>query len=433
MVEIGVGLGQQRRRPERAIIVGIMQMEGEGERSMQEMADLALAAGCVPVGNLIQSRKNPDRRTYIGKGKVEELQAEVLSLGAEVILFDGDLSPAQVRNLVDKFDCKILDRSELILDIFAQHARTSEGQLQVELAQLSYLLPRLTGRGKMMDRIGGGGGAGGVGVRGPGETKLETDRRRLRARITTLRQRLADVKERRDVERTARRKSGLPTVALVGYTNAGKSTLLNTLAGSEQVSAHDRLFETLDPTVRKIDLGRGQEILVSDTVGFIHDLPHHLVRAFMATLEEVIEADLLLHICDASDTHVRREVVATDDVLSDLGVPEKDTLIVLNQWDLVGDPERQDDLLSEFRGALPISALTGEGVDALREFIIRGLFADLIPLTVHLPYNKIGLLQACRDRGHVHEEEYVEDGVIAEIEVEPALVGPLRQYVVVES
>jgi GTP-binding protein HflX len=438
MVEIAVGLERLRHEAERAVIVGLQHLEGEGARSMQEMADLAIAAGCEPVGFFVQSRKNADRRTYIGKGKVEELKAEALSLGADVILFDGDLSPAQVRNLVDQFDCKILDRTELILDIFSQHAKTSEGKLQVELAQLSYLLPRLTGRGKMMDRIGGGGGgtgggAGGVGVRGPGETKLETDRRRLRQRITVLRERLQEVRERREIERQSRRKSGLPTVSLVGYTNAGKSTLLNALAGSVEVSVNDRLFETLDPTVRKIDLGKGNEILVSDTVGFIHDLPHHLVTAFRATLEEVIDADFLLHVCDASDTHVRREVSSTDEVLYDLGVPEKQTLILLNKWDWVTDPERQADLLSEFRGALPISALTGDGLDALREYLMAHLFARLIPLTLQLPYSKLGLLQKCRERGHVHEEEYVADGVVVDVEVEEALVALLRDYVVAEE
>jgi GTP-binding protein HflX len=351
-------------------------------------------------------------------------------LNATVALFDADLSPRQVRTLVDVLeDKKILDRTELILDIFAQHARTAEGKLQVELAQLSYLLPRLTGRGKMMDRIGGG-AAGGVGVRGPGETKLETDRRRLRTRIARLRDELKEVGKRRDVERDSRRKGGLQTVALVGYTNAGKSTLLNALAGSEEVSVHDRLFETLDPTVRKIRLGEG-EVLVSDTVGFIKDLPHALVEAFRATLEEVIEADLLVHVVEASSEFPLTERQSTEATLSDLGVDAKPAIVVLNKWD-IATAARQADVLEKMPDGLPLSAVTGFGLEELREVIAERIFRKHIPLTLVLPYSRLELLNVAREHGRIMDEDYQEDGLHVDVEVEEAVVPNLRQFVVAE-
>ncbi|MEI6502274.1 MAG: GTPase HflX, partial [Armatimonadota bacterium] len=262
---IGMGLERRGDEIERALLIGTHKLVGEGARAMDELGELARTAGAEPVAVIVQIKQSPHQATYLGKGKLEEVKAAMAEYDAKVVLFDGELSPRQVRNLVDVLEGgKILDRTELILDIFAQHAHTAEGKLQVELAQLSYLLPRLSGRGKMMDRIGGG-ASGGVGTRGPGETTLETDRRRLRARISQLKDELDDVSRRRGVEREHRRKAGSIIVSLVGYTNSGKSTLLNALAGSQEVSVRDRLFETLDPTTRKIDL-EGHEVLLSDTV-----------------------------------------------------------------------------------------------------------------------------------------------------------------------
>jgi GTP-binding protein HflX len=335
-----------------------------------------------------------------------------------------------VRNLVDVLEGgKILDRTELILDIFAQHAHTAEGKLQVELAQLSYLLPRLSGRGKMMDRIGGG-AAGGVGTRGPGETKLETDRRRLRARIAQLKDELDDVSRRRGVEREHRRKAGSIIVSLVGYTNSGKSTLLNALAGSQEVSVRDRLFETLDPTTRKIEL-EGHEVLLSDTVGFIHDLPKQLVEAFRATLEEVVESELLIHVVDASSDHWLSEKISTLAVLRELGGEARPVITALNKWDQVSE-EATDAIMVRNPDGVPLSALTGFGLDDLREEIARAAFRHLIPLELELPYDRMELLSLAHAHGRVLETEYVEGHVKAEVEIEEPYVERFRQFVVAD-
>jgi GTPase len=426
---IGVGLERVGEQMERAVLVGTERLVGEGLRSMQELADLARAAGAIPVGMMIQKRDQPHQNTYLGKGKIEELKVLAKELDAPVILFDGDLSPRQVRTLVDRLEGKILDRTELILDIFAQHARTAEGQLQVELAQLSYLLPRLTGRGRMMDRIGGG-AAGGVGVRGPGETKLETDRRRLRARIARLRREVEEVRRRRETERSHRRQGGVPLVSLVGYTNAGKSTLLNALAGSNEVSAHDRLFETLDPTVRKVTMG-DQEVLVSDTVGFIHDLPEQLVEAFQATLEEVLESDLLVHVVDASAEYATSERQYTEVTLRELGAGAQPMVLALNKWDLV-DPQRAEAVQEQIPEGIPISATTGAGLAELRETILAMVFHHRIPVVAHLPYDRGDLLNAAHRLGQVLDVSYEETYIRVELEVDDVLLDRLREFVVSE-
>ncbi|MBP8952147.1 MAG: GTPase HflX [Armatimonadetes bacterium] len=431
MSDIYVGLerepGMER---EKAVLVGISRMRGEGRRSMQELIGLARAAGAAPVDVVVQNRNTPHLQHFIGKGKLEELRAVVTSHGAEIILFDGELTPAQIRNLVDAFECKILDRTELILDIFAQHARTRIGKLQVELAQLSYMLPRLTGRGKMMDRITARGGSGGVGVRGPGETKLETDRRRLRQRIMTIRARLAELGEHRDVERNKRRESNLPLISLVGYTNAGKSSLLNALCGSEEVRANDRLFETLDTTVRNVDLGDNRSALVADTVGFIRNLPEDLIEAFKATLEETLEADLLIQVIDAGDPWAETENLATREVLFQLGAHEKPMLIALNKWDTVSDPGRESELLGNFTEAVPVSAVTGEGLDELRERARAMLPTKLIPIRLHLPYSELQLLELPRRTGRLLDTRYQPEYVAADAEVDEPTLARLRPYVV---
>ncbi|MHB8994619.1 MAG: GTPase HflX [Armatimonadota bacterium] len=427
---IGMGLERRGEEIERALLIGTHKLVGEGARSMDELKDLARAAGAEPVAVIVQVKEAPHQSTFFGKGKIEELKAAMAEYDAQVILVDGELSPRQVRNLVDAFEGKkILDRTELILDIFAQHAHTAEGKLQVELAQLSYLLPRLSGRGKMMDRIGGG-AAGGVGTRGPGETKLETDRRRLRARIAHLKDELDDVSRRRGVEREQRRKAGSIVVSLVGYTNAGKSTLLNALAGSQEVSVRDRLFETLDPTTRKIEMA-GHEILLSDTVGFIHDLPKQLVEAFRATLEEVVEADLLIHVVDASSDHWLSEKISTLQTLRELEVDQSPIITALNKWDLVPE-ENQEAILNRNPDAVTISALTGFGLDELREEIAARAFHHLIPLQLELPYNRMDLINLAHAHGRVIETEYVGEHIKAEVEIEEPFVEKFRQFVVAE-
>lgn len=425
---IGVGLERKGEEIERALLIGTHKLVGEGARAMDELADLARAAGAEPVAVIVQVKQAPHQATYLGKGKLEEVKAAMAEYDAKVVLFDGELSPRQVRNLVDVLEGgKILDRTELILDIFAQHAHTAEGKLQVELAQLSYLLPRLSGRGKMMDRIGGG-AAGGVGTRGPGETKLETDRRRLRARIAHVKRELDDVSRRRGVEREQRRKGGTAVISLVGYTNSGKSTLLNAFAGSHEVSVRDRLFETLDPTTRNIEM-EGHEVLISDTVGFIHDLPKPLVEAFRATLEEVVESDLLIHVVDASSDHWLSEKVSTLYTLNSLGIGDKPTITALNKWDQVPE-EAREAIIARNPDGLAISALTGQGLEELREEIARKAFRHLIPLELELPYSRMDLLNLAHAHGRVFETEYVGEHIKADIEIEEAWVDKFRQFVV---
>lgn len=418
--------------PERVILVGIEALVGDSHRSMQELLELVRAAGASPIDILTQRRHKPDSHTFIGKGKVEELAATVMESDVDMVVFDAELNPAQVKNLVDGLGCKVLDRTELILDIFAQHAHSREGKLQVELAQLTYLLPRLVGRGVMMSRIGGG-MRGGIGVRGPGETKLEMDRQRLRTRVAHLQRQLQKVRRRRDTERTARRESGLPAASIVGYTNAGKSTLLNALAGSEEVAAHDRLFETLDPTVRRIDMGEGGELLVSDTVGFIRDLPTHLIAAFRATLEEVVEADFIIEVIDASDSDVIGQHQATEDILGTLEALDKPRIIVLNKWDLVAGSEQANVLPVRFPEALPLSALTGDGLVGLQARLQQLIRRKRVQVTVQLPYDRLELLKLLHARGRVLTTEYQPDHVRAVVEVDQATLGRLQPYIVEED
>jgi GTP-binding protein HflX len=419
---------------ERALVVGLDKLEGQGARSMQEMVDLGHAAGVAPVGVMVQNRDRPDPRWYVGKGKLEELKAMVAEYDAQVILFDGELTPTQVRNLVDAFETlKILDRTELILDIFAQHARSKVGKLQVELAQLSYLLPRLTGRGKMMDRITARGGTGGVGVRGPGETKLETDRRRLRERIVRTRHTLADLKDKRGVEREQRSESHMPLVGLVGYTNAGKSSLLNAMCESVEVSANDRLFETLDTTIRKVDLGENALALMSDTVGFIHDLPRNLVNAFRATLEEALQADLLVQVIDASDPWAVSQNRDTRVILDKMGALDKPMILALNKWDLVDDPERRGELANSLPEAVCISAVTGYGLQDLKDRIRAMLPRKLLRVTLHVPYTELGILDRSRRNGRVIEESFEGEYLAAIVEVDESSLARLREYVVSSS
>ncbi len=422
--------GQEQSEVEQAILVGIEDLHGRSRRSMRELIDLTKTAGAQVIDLITQSRDSPDVRTYIGRGKVDELAGQVTATDADLVVFNGELTPVQNRNLVDALECKVLDRTELILDIFAQHARTREGKLQVELAQARYTLPRLAGRGVMMDRIGGGAAGAGIGVRGPGETKIDVERRVLRRKIQRLEDEIEQVRTRREVERRSRNQSGLPTAALVGYTNSGKSTLLNALAGSEEVAVRDRLFETLDPTIRRISLDEGREALVADTVGFIQDLPTQLVAAFRATLEEVTEADLLLHLVDAAWPAAYEQYEAASSVIAELGAAEIPTIVVLNKMDAVASERKVEIIESRISNTIRISALEGDGLDELRRRMSDLLFAHLIDVTLHVPYDRMSLMELLNERGHVSESKYEAEHVVVRAEVDEATLARVRDLVV---
>ena len=341
-----------------------------GHSALDELRELAVSAGARIVGEVIQHRQRPDSATYIGKGKVEELKEAVLVEGVEVVIFDDDLSPSQAKNLEEALEIKVVDRTGLILDIFARRARTKEGKLQVELAQMNYRLTRLTGYREYLSRLGGG-----IGTRGPGETKLEMDRRQIRHRIATLRKEIENIRKHRQLHRDRRRKDQLPLVSLVGYTNAGKSTLFRALS-KEETLVSSRLFSTLDTLIRKIRLGGNRQILISDTVGFIRKLPHQLVTAFRATLEEVVEADLILHVVDASDPHREEKRQVVLDVLKDIGAGDHPKMTVYNKLDLLGADDPLPVLQSN---EFIVSAVTGEGLGSLVDSIVQevGLVARL--------------------------------------------------------
>jgi GTPase len=368
--------------PERGFVLAVLAQGADEDDELAEVKELARTAGVEPVGQLTQRRLRPAQRTYVGKGKLEELRQRFAELDAEVLLVDDELEPAQQRFLENHLSVRVIDRTQLILDIFAQHAVTAEGKLQVELAQLDYNLPRMRGMWQHLERLGGG-----VGTRGPGESQLESDRRMARRRISVLRGRLKDVERQRAIRRKERRRSETPTVALAGYTNVGKSTLLNALTGAE-VSVENRLFETLDPTTRGFEHD-GRRYLVTDTVGFIRRLPHQLVEGFASTLEETLVADMVLHVVDASasDDEQDRQVAAVEDVLHEIGAGELPVAIVLNKIDRL-DPLARRRLGNRFPEALQVSARTGEGLEELREELARRFEGRWERVRLLIPYDE---------------------------------------------
>ena len=411
---------KDEQRPERAFLIAVEIPRAESlwdtHDSLDELAALARTAGAEVVGNAVQRLSRPNSALYVGRGRAHELAALRAELDLDLLIVDDELSPTQQRNLEELTDLRVIDRTALILDIFAQHARTREGQLQVELAQLEYRLPRLTGRGKDLSRVGGGsrgsGGVGGaIGVRGPGETKLEIDRRRIRSRIAEVRRSLEGVRQQRAQQRRQRAAQAIPTVAIVGYTNAGKSTLFNALT-SARVTAENKLFATLDPTTRQVALPGGQQILLSDTVGFIQKLPTMLVAAFRATLEEVVEADALLEVVDITHENAVEQSQTVNDVLEELGASDKPRITALNKIDLLADPASVDTAI--YPNAVAVSAVTGQGLEALLAKIGEVLTEDMLYLRALVPYSRGDLLEQWRRRGRVLRQNETEEGTRVE-------------------
>jgi GTP-binding protein HflX len=400
--------------------------------SLDELASLSDTAGLVVVGRAVQRLKHPNSATYIGQGKLAEVKTLANELDADVILFDDELLPRHQRELEKAFgdEVRVLDRTALILDIFAMHARTREGKLQVELAQLEYRLPRLTRMWTHLARQAGGragGSVGGVGLRGPGETQLEVDRREIGRRISKVKSELESVRAHRGRHRAKRRQTELQVVAIVGYTNSGKSTLLNRLSGSDVLSA-DMLFATLDPTTRRVDVPGGREVLFTDTVGFIQKLPPDIVVAFRATLEEIIGADMLVHVVDATHPHVRAQIESVMDILAELEVDHLPTIVALNKIDLLGDGEMplQDEPLPGV--VVPVSALTGEGMTSLLLAIEALMERQLKPITVMLPYKRGDLLSLFHERGQVGSENHTADGITVHGRLPHRLIPYFEDY-----
>jgi len=413
--------------PERGFLVAVLAQGVEEDEELGEMRELMRTAGVEPVGELLQRRPSPDPRTYVGKGKLAELKEAVPRTNAESLIVDDDLDPGQQRRLEDELKLRVVDRTQLILDIFAQHAVSAEGKLQVELAQLEYNLPRMRGLWQHLERLGGG-----IGTRGPGETQLETDRRLARRRVGQLKRRLQELERRRQTQRKARRRAETPIVALAGYTNTGKSTLLNALTDAE-ASVDDRLFETLDPTTRSF-VQDGRRYLVTDTVGFIRRLPHQLVEGFAATLEETVDADLVLHVADASAPDERLEdmIGAVDAVLVEIGAAELPIELVLNKIDVV-DPLRRRRLANCFPGSLEISALTGEGLDELRARVAERFGERLRPVRLLVPYDQGRILAELYELGAPIEERLdTSEGVIVVARLPHREVSRFAPYLVSE-
>ncbi len=415
-----------QKKIDRAVLVGLnadcfTKEETASETTLDELEALLQTAGGECVGRVLQNKHTPDPRSFIGEGKAAEVRQMVLDTGANMVVFDNDLTPSQTRTLEDILKTVVLDRSALILDIFAQRAKTREGKLQVELAQYQYYLPRLTVWNEEMGRLGGG-----IGTRGPGETQLETDKRYIRSRIQKLRENLDEVRKVRAEQRRRRQKNELPVIALVGYTNAGKSTLLNALTGAD-IPANNRLFDTLDTTTRQLTVSDTCEAVLSDTVGFIAKLPHHLVSAFRATLEELEYADLLIHVIDSADPEREAHIAVVNRLIGELAKPGTPVLECYNKCDLVPEDE-----IPRGKDRAAISAATGEGLDALKKTIEQMLGRGKHQVSLLLPYQMGGMVDTLHAGAKVLACEYTEDGIRIEAVVDETLFGRLRQYITEE-
>lgn len=400
----------------RAILIGADTGEYDAESSMDELSELAKTAGAEELARVLQKREAYEPATVIGEGKLAEVKELCGSLGAELLIFDCELTASQIRNVEDETDVRVIDRTMLILDIFAGRAVSREGKLQVELAQLRYRLPRLMGIGASLSRLGGG-----IGTRGPGETQLETDRRHIRRRIDKLSAELKELEERRGYARDRRKKDSVQVGAIVGYTNAGKSTLLNLLTSAD-VLAEDKLFATLDPTSRAIELPDGRSLLLVDTVGLIRRLPHHLVEAFKSTLEEAACADIIIHVCDVSDPEAAEKADVTLKTLADLGAAEIPVVTVLNKCDLLTENIPEDD------STVKISAKKAQGIDRLLQVVAANLPETAKRMKLLLPYDKAGFTAKLRENGKVFTEEYTETGVLVDALVDQMLIKQMSQY-----
>ena len=411
-------LYENKQKIQRALLVGIDTGEYDAEGSIEELSELVESAGADPVAIVMQKRDKPDGATCIGSGRLEEIKEFCTENDIDFIVFDTELTPTQIRNIEQETDIRTIDRTMLILDIFAIRAKSNEGKLQVELAQLKYLMPRLSGKGREMSRLGGG-----VGTRGPGETKLETDRRHIRRRIESLKDELEHITNRREQLRSRRKKDGIITVAIVGYTNAGKSTLMNTLTQAGVLS-ENKLFATLDPTSRALNLPNGVSVMMIDTVGLVRRLPHHLVEAFKSTLEEAALADIILNVCDASSEEYKLHLKVTNSLLCELGCEGRPVIKVFNKCDLVGNPLD----LPGGKDSVRICAKNGAGIDELLRKIEENLPVKLRQYTLLLPFDKASVIAVLRKAGALQSEEYTPDGILVKAIVEEPLWHLVDDY-----
>lgn len=413
------------KHKEKALLIGIRtgnKSDWEVEDSLEELHRLTETAGARVEGTIVQELKKIDPSLCMGKGKVEEVRTLVSTHDIDLVIFDDELTPTQQKNLEEIFNTKTIDRTDLILDIFAQRAQSKEGKLQVELAQLTYTLPRLKGKGVVLSRLGGG-----IGTRGPGETQLEVDRRKIKERITRLKRQIDKVRKVRELHRQGRRNLSPLTIALIGYTNAGKSTLLNNLSHTG-VLVENRLFSSLDPKVGKLSLPNNQEVFISDTVGFINKLPHQLIAAFKATFEEVKEADLLLHVIDISSNHYQAQINAVNNVLEEIGVLPKKTIHVLNKADCVTHKKMISARVKKLENGVAISALTGEGVDTLLSMIEGFASASMLRVKLKIPFDAGKTIGQIQRKGKIITKKYLATGVIIEAEVHRTLLDSLKPY-----
>ncbi|MET4923586.1 GTPase HflX [Streptomyces sp. PSRA5] len=420
-------------RLERVVLVGVW-VSGtvqDAENSLAELAALAETAGALVLDGVIQRRDKPDPATYIGSGKARELYDMVLETGADTVVCDGELSPGQLIHLEDVVKVKVVDRTALILDIFAQHAKSREGKAQVALAQMQYMLPRLRGWGQSLSRQMGGGGGGGMATRGPGETKIETDRRRIREKMAKMRREIAEMKTGREIKRQERRRHKVPSVAIAGYTNAGKSSLLNRLTGAG-VLVENSLFATLDPTVRRAETPSGRIYTLADTVGFVRHLPHHLVEAFRSTMEEVGDSDLILHVVDGSHPAPEEQLAAVREVIRDVGAVDVREIVVINKAD-AADPVVLQRLLRMERHAIAVSARTGAGMAELLALIDTELPRPEITVEALVPYTDGGLVSRVHAEGEVLSEEHTPEGTLLKAQVHEELAAALAAYVPVPA